>query len=375
MEYTTFQDLKLSALGLGVMRMPVIDGDSARIDEEQAAEMIAYALENGINYFDTAWAYHGGKSQEVLGRLLAPYPRDSYYLATKFPGYAPEFFADPAGIFEAQLKQCQTDYFDFYLLHNLWEKNIDAYLEPDCAAIAYLLEQKAAGRIRHLGFSTHGSLETMERFLQVHGKHMEFCQIQLNYLDWEFQKAKEKVELLRRWNLPIWVMEPLRGGKLATLPESAAARLAALRPEEGIPAWGFHFLRNIPGVTMILSGMSNMEQLQDNIRTFSAPASLSPAERETLLDIAADLLKNRLPCTACRYCTEECPQQLDIPALIGLYNDHILSNGLTASRPLRSTLPEVGPDSCIGCGKCTGVCPQNIRIPDIMADFAARLAK
>ena len=375
MEYTTFQDLKLSALGLGVMRMPVIDGDSARIDEEQAAEMIAYALENGINYFDTAWAYHGGKSQEVLGQLLAPYPRDSYYLATKFPGYAPEFFEDPAGIFEAQLKQCQTDYFDFYLLHNMWEKNIDAYLEPDCAAMAYLLEQKATGRIRHLGFSTHGSLETMERFLQVHGKHMEFCQIQLNYLDWEFQKAREKVELLHRWNLPIWVMEPLRGGKLATLPESAAARLAALRPEERVPAWGFHFLRNIPGVTMILSGMSNMEQLQDNIRTFSAPASLSLAERETLLDIAADLLKSRLPCTACRYCTEECPQQLDIPALIGLYNDHILSNGLTASRPLRSTLPEVGPDACIGCGKCTGVCPQNIRIPDIMADFAARLAK
>ena len=375
MEYTTFQDLKLSALGLGVMRMPVIDGDSARIDEEQAAEMIAYALENGINYFDTAWAYHGGKSQEVLGQLLAPYPRDSYYLATKFPGYAPEFFEDPAGIFEAQLKQCQTDYFDFYLLHNMWEKNIDAYLEPDCAAMVYLLEQKAAGRIRHLGFSTHGSLETMERFLQVHGKHMEFCQIQLNYLDWEFQKAREKVELLHRWNLPIWVMEPLRGGKLATLPESAAARLAALRPEERVPAWGFHFLRNIPGVTMILSGMSNMEQLQDNIRTFSAPASLSLAERETLLDIAADLLKSRLPCTACRYCTEECPQQLDIPALIGLYNDHILSNGLTASRPLRSTLPEVGPDACIGCGKCTGVCPQNIRIPDIMADFAARLAK
>ena len=375
MEYTTFQDLKLSALGLGVMRMPVIDGDTARIDEEKAAEMIACALEGGINYFDTGWAYHGGNSQAVLGRLLSPYPRDSYYLATKFPGYAPEFFEDPAKIFEAQLEQCQTDYFDFYLLHNMWEKNIDTYLDPGCSVMDYLIQQKAAGRIRHLGFSTHASLETMERFLQAYGQHMEFCQIQLNYLDWDFQKASEKVALLQRWNLPVWVMEPLRGGKLATLPQDAADLLAALRPEESVPAWGFRFVRNVPGVTMILSGMSNIEQLQENLRIFSAPSSISDTEKETLLHIAADLLKNRLPCTACRYCTEDCPQQLDIPTLIKLYNDHVRSGGLTAILPLSETLPEVKPDACIGCGKCESVCPQNIKIRDMMADFAAYLNK
>ena len=377
MEYTTFQDLKLSALGLGVMRMPVIDGDSARIDEEKAAEMIACALEGGINYFDTAWAYHGGKSQEVLGRLLAPYPRDSFYLATKFPGYEQEFFDDPARIFEAQLEQCRTDYFDFYLIHNLWEKNIDTYLAPSCTVMDYLLEQKAAGRIRHLGFSTHGSLETMERFLQAYGQHMEFCQIQLNYLDWEFQNAREKVELLGRWDLPVWVMEPLRGGSLAALPERAVKQLSALRPEDSLAAWGFRFVRNVPGVTMILSGMSNMEQLRENLRLFSAPAPISPDEQETLLGIAAELVKNRLPCTACRYCTEGCPAQLDIPALIGLYNDHVCSEGVTASRSrsLRTSLPETGPDACIACGKCESVCPQNIKIPDVMASFAAYLAE
>ena len=270
MEYTTFQDLKLSALGLGVMRMPVIDGDSARIDEEQAAEMIAYALENGINYFDTAWAYPGGKSQEVLGQLLAPYPRDSYYLATKFPGYAPEFFEDPAGIFEAQLKQCQTDYFDFYLLHNMWEKNIDAYLEPDCAAMAYLLEQKAAGRIRHLGFSTHGSLETMERFIQAWQPHIEFCQIQLNWLDYSFQNAKAKIEMMKEYgNIPVWVMEPVRGGKLAVLEDAYAKKLTALRPDESIPSWAFRFLQTIPEVRVTLSGMSNFDQVKENIETNS----------------------------------------------------------------------------------------------------------
>ena len=375
MEYTTFQDLKLSALGLGVMRMPVIDGDTARIDEEKAAEMIACALEGGINYFDTGWAYHGGNSQAVLGRLLSAYPRDSYYLATKFPGYAPEFFEDPAKIFEAQLEQCRTDYFDFYLLHNMWEKNIDTYLDPACTVMDYLLQQKAAGRIRHLGFSTHGSLATMERFLQAYGQHMEFCQIQLNYLDWDFQKASEKVALLQRWNLPVWVMEPLRGGKLAVLPEDAVTQLAALRPEESVPAWGFRFVRNVPGVTMILSGMSNLEQLQENLRIFSAPSSISDAEKETLLHIAADLLKNRLPCTACRYCTEDCPQQLDIPTLIKLYNDHVRSGGLTAILPLQETLPEGRPDACIGCGKCESVCPQNIKIRDMMTEFAAYLNK
>ena len=216
MIYKDYQGIKLSALGMGTMRLPLIDGDDTKIDEAAAKEMTAYAMEKGINYYDTAWGYHGGNSELVMGRILKEYPRDSFYLATKFPGYDLSNMPKVKEIFEKQLEKCQVDYFDFYLFHNVCEMNIDEYLNEKHGIYDYLMEQKKNGRIKHLGFSAHGSYDVMKRFLEKYGDAMEFGQIQLNYLDWTFQEAKEKVELLKEYHIPVWVMEPVRGGVLAS---------------------------------------------------------------------------------------------------------------------------------------------------------------
>lgn len=371
----TFKDLKLSALALGAMRLPVIDGNDAEIDEKAAEEMVAYAMEQGINYYDTAWGYHNGQSERVMGKLLSAYPREKYYLATKFPGYDLSNMTKVKEIFEEQLKKCRVDYFDFYLFHNVCEMNIDAYLDEQYGIFSYLMEQKKAGRIRHLGFSAHGSCSIMKRFLDAYGKDMEFCQIQLNYLDWTFQNAKAKVELLKDYHLPVWVMEPLRGGKLAVLMDEYAAKLQVLRPEEKIPAWAFRFLQTIPEVSLILSGMSTMEQLKENIHTFREEKPLSVQEMEVLLSIADEMLgRKTLPCTSCRYCVSHCPQKLDIPSLLSLYNEHSFTEGgFIAPMALQAVPKEKQPSACIGCRSCEAVCPQQIKISEAMSDFTKKI--
>ena len=374
MIYKTFHDARLSALGMGAMRLPVLDGDDSRIDVSAAEAMVDYAMAHGVNYYDTAWGYHGGHSETVLGKALGKYPRDSFYLATKFPGYDLSNMPKVAEIFEEQLKKCGVDHFDFYLCHNVCEMNIDAYLDPKFGVVPYLVEQKKAGRIRHLGFSAHGAVPVMERFLDAWGEHMEFCQIQLNYVDWTFQDAKAKVALLNSRNIPVWVMEPLRGGKLASLPNEGAEKLRALRPDETIPAWAFRFLQAVPGVTMILSGMSSAEQLKANIRTFDTDAPLSEAEKSALLAVADGLLSGRLPCTACRYCVSHCPRGLDIPMLLELYNEHrFTGGGFIAPMALMAVPEDKHPTACVGCRSCEKVCPQQIKISEAMADFAAKL--
>lgn len=375
MIYKQFQDIRLSALGLGAMRLPVLEGKDAQIDEPAAQEMVDYAMKHGVNYYDTAWGYHSGQSELALGRALARYPRESFYLATKFPGYDLNNMGRVEEIFEAQLKKCQVDYFDFYLFHNVCEMNIDAYLDPQYGIDAYLTAQKANGRIRHLGFSAHGSVPVMRRFLEAYGDHIEFCQLQINYLDWTFQDARAKVELLKEYNIPVWVMEPLRGGRLAKLGESHTRRLNALRPDEATPAWAFRFLQTIPEVTMILSGMSNMAQLQDNVHTFETEKPLTEGELSELMEIADEILgRKALPCTACRYCTDHCPQGLDIPGLIGLYNEHnFTEGGFIAPMALAACPEEKKPSACIGCRSCEAVCPQQIKISEALADFSSKL--
>lgn len=375
MLYHEFQGLELSALGMGAMRLPVIDGDDARVDENAVKEMVAYAIEHGVNYFDTAWGYHNGQSELALGRALAAYPRDSFYLADKFPGYDLSNMDKVEEIFEAQLKKCGVDYFDFYLFHNVCELNIDAYLNRSHRIYAYLTEQKKNGRIRHLGFSAHGSCEVIRRFLDAYGDAMEFAQIQLNYLDWDFQGAKEKVELLTAHGLPVWVMEPLRGGSLAKLAPEEEEKLRALRPDESVASWAFRFLQSVPEVTVILSGMSNLEQLKQNVATFSQDRPLNEAERTALLGIAGDTVKKIvLPCTACRYCTSHCPQGLNIPELLALYNEHCFTKGGFIAPMAISAIPEdKRPNACIGCRSCEAVCPQQIKISEAMADFSRML--
>ena len=375
MLYKSFQGWKLSALGMGAMRLPVIDGDDSRIDEAAAEQMVAYAMESGINYYDTAWGYHNGQSELVLGRLLQKYPRESYFLASKFPGYDLANMDKVEEIFEKQLEKCGVDYFDFYLFHNVFEMNIDAYVNPKYGIFAYLMKQKQAGRIRHLGFSAHGSYGVMKRFLHAYGADMEFGQIQLNYLDWKFQDAQAKVELLREFGIPVWVMEPLRGGRLVTLSKEDTEKLHNLRPEEPVPAWAFRFLQSIPSVTMVLSGMSNLEQMQENIRTFEEEKPLNPQEMKALLCIADTMVrKNILPCTACHYCVSHCPQGLDIPSLLALYNEHHFTDGgFIAPMALSAIAQNKWPSACIACRSCEAVCPQQIEISAAMASFAKEL--
>ena len=375
MIYKNFQNLKLSALGMGCMRLPVVDGNDTLVDQAAVEEMTACAMAHGVNYYDTAWGYHGGHSETAMGLALSRYPRDSFYLADKFPGYDLDNMPKVKEIFEEQLKKCRVDYFDFYLFHNVCEKNIDAYLDPQYGILDHLLEQKRNGRIRHLGFSCHGELPVLRRFLEAYGQYMEFCQLQLNYVDWTFQHGREKVALLAEHSIPVWVMEPLRGGKLSRLGEREAAPMRQMRPEETVPGWAFRFLQTIPEVAVTLSGMSNLEQLKANLKTFETEAPLSHAEWNAMVALGQTMTGSAaLPCTACRYCVSHCPQGLDIPALLALYNEHRFTGGGFIAPMALSAVPEdKQPSACVGCRSCEAVCPQQLKIADAMADFTAML--
>ena len=375
MIYKDFQGLKLSNLGMGCMRLPVVEGNDAVVDQAAVEEMVALAMKRGVNYFDTAWGYHAGTSETAIGKALAAYPRDSFYLADKFPGYDLSNMGRVQEIFEEQLKKCRVTYFDFYLFHNVCEMNIDAYLDPRYGILEYLLEQKKNGRIRHLGFSCHGAMPVLKRFLEAYGEHMEFCQLQLNYIDWTFQGGREKVELLEQYHIPVWVMEPLRGGRLARLSETESRDLRALAPQRSIPAWAFRFLQRIPSVTVILSGMSNPEQLADNLDTFDQEETLTQKEWDGLLALGDKMTNTKaLACTGCRYCTTHCPQGLDIPHLLALYNEHRFTGGGFIAPMALSAIPaDKQPSACIGCRSCEAVCPQQLKISEAMADFRSIL--
>ena len=371
MEYTQACGEKLSRLGFGCMRLPLRKDQS--IDEAVLDRMVDYAMAHGVNYFDTAWPYHGGRSELAIGKSLSRYPRDQWFLADKYPGHQIASSYDPADIFEQQLVKCGVDYFDFYLLHNVYENSIGVYRDPRWNILPYFLEQKRLGRIRHLGFSTHARPDTLAAFLDEAGDSMEFCQIQLNYVDWTLQNAREKYDLLTERNIPVWVMEPLRGGKLAALSDEDTARLRAVRPEESTAAWSFRWLRNLPNVHMVLSGMSDFDQMRDNVATFSGGLSQTREEAALLAEIAEGL-KNALPCTRCRYCCDGCPMQLDIPMLIHAYNDIRFASSMTVPMQFDALPEEKKPSACIGCGACAAVCPQKIDIPAAMQDFARILA-
>ncbi len=371
MIYKKFQDIELSALGFGTMRLPVLDGDNSKIDEEKTFEMFDYAMKNGVNYYDTAWGYHDEMSEIVVGKALKRYPRDSFYVSTKFPGYDLSNMPKAEEIFEKQLEKLQMDYFDFYLIHNVNEMNVDAYLDPKFGILDYFVKQKELGRIKHLGFSAHGVIPTMEKFFKVYGPHMEFCQIQLNYVDYFYQDAKGKIDLINKYNIPVWVMEPLRGGKLANVSEVYEKRLTALRGKP-VTEMAFRFLQSIPEVTMTLSGMSDMEQMKANIETYKTDEPLNEAEMKEVCAVAKDMIaEGTVPCTACRYCTSYCTKELDIPRLIGLYNDQMfLKLNFMTLMGLAAIDKAKHPDACVACKKCEQVCPQNIKISEVMKKFA-----
>ena len=375
MLYNEFQGETLSALGFGAMRLPVLDDGS--IDQAHLDRMVDAAMAAGVNYFDTAHPYHGGESEVCLGKSLARYPRESWNLADKFPGHQNVKGVRPVtpeGIFEEQLRRCGVDYFDFYLLHNVNENSLACdYGNPENRFMDYFLEQKAKGRIRHLGFSCHAAPEGLEQFLALYGKDVEFFQLQLNYVDWEMQDAKRKWETLKEAGLPVWVMEPVRGGKLAAFDAETEARLRALRPEESIPAWAFRWLRTLPKPTMILSGMSSLEQMEDNLKTFSEHKPLNEEELALLAEIA-DRLSRQIPCTGCRYCCAGCPKELDIPMLMSTANDMAVAQSFNLVARYAALGPEKQAGACIGCGQCSRACPQKIDVPEQMRRLDALMA-
>lgn len=374
MIYKTFKDKKISALGIGTMRLPTLSDEAKTIDQKAVEEMIDYAFKNGVNYVDTAWGYHNGTAEISVGKALKKYKRESYFLADKFPGFMVENIEKIAEIFEKQLEKCGTDYFDFYLFHNVCEADIDLYLNREYKIMDYMLEQKQKGRIKHIGFSVHGNINTTKRFLEAYGEHMEFGQIQLNWLDYKMQNAKAKLELFKEYNIPVWVMEPLRGGKLVNLKDEYLKILKNEKPNINAVEWAFRYLQSFNEVTVTLSGMSNLEQLKENIEIFKEDKPLNKNETDLLYSVA-DLMtqKTTLPCTACNYCTPHCPLTLDIPNLIELYNDHAFAGGFLAPMAVEALPENKRPSSCIGCRSCEAVCPQGIKISEMMKDFTERL--
>lgn len=390
----------IARLGFGAMRLPIINGDASNVDQTTLDAMVDTAIKAGVNYFDTAYPYHGGMSEIALGRSLARYPRDSYFFASKYPGHQIADTYDPAAIFEEQLTKCSTEYFDFYLLHNIYEASIEVYLDEQWGIADYFVEQKKNGRIRHLGFSCHGRPETLKRFLDYGARKyaeleqrdpetaalfagnniMEFCQIQLNYLDWTLQDAAAKTALLESMNIPIVVMEPLRGGKLARLNDAqmqqlnASALDGANPPARSAVEWAFRWLLGIPNVKTILSGMSDLAQVEENCRIFQESVPLSEVEEGVLMDVA-ESLKGGVPCTACRYCVDSCPQEIDIPMMMNAYNDLQFDTSFTVSMQMDAVPEGQRAQDCIQCESCVQMCPQGIDIPTVLEDLAATLDK
>ena len=361
---------------MGCMRLPTVGGDDSKIDEEQTFRMVDYAFEHGVNYFDTAYGYHGGNSETVMGKALSRLPRDKIYIADKFPGYDLSNIPKVKTIFPNQLEKLGIDRFDFYMFHNVNEMNVNQYLDRSFGIYDYLSEQRDAGKISHLGFSAHGNLDTMRKFLDAYGEGMEFCMLQLNYVDWKFQSGEKKVEMLDELGIPVWVMEPMRGGKLIDIPQEAMSELEMLRPGVKPAEWSFRFLQSIPETRVILTGASSIEQLSENIGFFEKDEPANQKERETLEKIAQNMIgRQTLPCTACRYCVPKCPMDLDIPDLIASYNQLMFTGASDFIAPFHiKSLPEDSrPSACIGCGECEKVCPQNLRIPEAFEDFTDRI--
>ena len=351
----------IKRFGFGCMRFPTNSDES--VNYEETEKMIDYALKNGVNYFDTAYVYHSGKSETVLGDILKKYPRESFVIANKYPGHQITDTYYPEPIFLEQLERCQVDYFDYYLLHNVNENSIKVYKDEKWGILEYFKKQKELGKIKHLGFSCHCSVELLKEFLDYCGDAMEFCQIQLNYLDWTLQDGKEKYDLLTERNIPVYIMEPLRGGKLASLPEEATRKLNALREGVTPVEWAFRFLLNLPNVRMILSGMSEFSQVKENIEIFKNDKPLNETEINALLEVA-ESLKDSVPCTGCGYCLKDCPMGLNIPVFISVYNDLKLQKAITTRMRLDVFPEDKQPNACISCGLCAENCPQKIKVPE-----------
>lgn len=356
-----------SLLGFGCMRFPTLFKDKPDIDEVLAQKMVDYAYLHGVNYFDTAYPYHNGLSEIFIGKALKKYPRSSFYLASKMPSWLIKSVDDAKRIFEEQLGKCQVEYFDYYLCHALGSEQFKPYLLP--GVMDYLYQLKKDGRIHHLGFSFHDTPDVLDKI--IHTFDWDFVQLQCNYLDWTFQDAKKQYEIVEEYGIPCIIMEPVRGGMLATLNDEAVAIFKAANSKASVASWAIRYAASKTNVITVLSGMSNEEQTEDNIKTLSNFQPIT-SDDQLVIDRALDVfLKSRLiPCTECRYCMP-CPQGVDIPLMFKVYNKYALSKNKREFIHLYEMVEESKRSFfCISCGECLSLCPQKIAIFDKMNEIS-----
>ena len=372
----SFAVSEMPKLGFGLMRLPEKDG---KIDYDTVCQMVDKYMAAGLNYFDTAYVYHGGNS-EVAARecIVKRFPRDSFYLATKLPGWNIKTADDRDRLFNEQLERAGVDYFDFYLLHSIEEGgNYDSYEKFNC--FEWGMQKKKEGKIKHLGFSFHGSPALLEKVLDDHPE-TEFVQIQLNYADWDNPviSSGKLYEILHGRNIPIIVMEPVKGGTLADPLPEIKQKFEAARPGASAASWALRFVGSLPGVMTILSGMSTPGQMSNNIGTFTDFEPLSDSEREVISQAREIMLKApTIGCTSCRYCCEGCPQQIKIPDIFALVNAvRMYKEGWRAKNYYNSHIAVTSRASdCIACGQCEGICPQHLPIIDLLKEAAETFDK
>ncbi len=375
MRYNDFQDLKLSSLGFGTMRLPMKPDGS--IDYECGGEMVAKAMNGGITYFDTAYRYHQGESENFCGKVISKYPRNSYMLADKLPTWLCMSTEDAEAIFAEQLQKCNVEYFDFYLLHNVDEATWPNIQKLNL--IDFIKEKKASGKARHIGFSVHCQPELLEEILSKYNDVLEFVQIQLNYFDWEFKDARALYHVARKYNKPIIVMEPVRGGMLANIPSPAVRHILdkasedAGQPGVSYASYALRYAEHLEGVVCTLSGMSTVAQMEDNIKTFSGPL-LTDCQLTAIPEAAKTLNSDIIvPCTGCNYC-DECPAGIKIPEIFKWYNEAAAKGFHWIWGSLSAEYEKLGANGnyCLKCGNCESHCPQKINIIDKLQEIAAK---
>lgn len=358
-----FKNAEVSLLGLGAMRLPcrtpIKREANPLIDYTKGQELVDIAYQNGVNYFDTAYMYHAGKSEKFIGTALKKYPRDSYYLADKLPIWMCPKKSDMEKVFQKQLARTGHDYFDFYLLHSLNKENYEKC--EKYGAYDFILEKQKQGKIKNIGFSFHGTISDLKQIVSEH--KWDFAQIQMNYLDWKNQNAEEQYQILTDAGIPVIVMEPVRGGKLADVSPDIEAMFKKASPDSSVASWAMRFVASHPNVITILSGMNSAEQMYDNLSTLTDFEPMSETELKICQNAAAMINKSEIiPCTGCDYCAD-CPKEVKISSIFSVYNKFKTGEFSKEESIKEYRKIDVKADACINCGKCASHCPQSIQIP------------